>query len=234
MSDRNTEQTKHYFQEVTRNLRREGFIAGSEADGLLSVELEGRQFCSIMGSGGVRYREDDITGEPMVKALERVTDIARITDEYMRQLETAPFLRVGSEEDRYRLLADFHGMVLAGCQTKYGVEFVTWERGPDQTSLNHGHYYGPDCGAEGYAAAKRDFVTRSGLIPASVLFTQEQMVGIFYCVQNALEGNATFTVEQDALLQTVLEKILGAVPDLDEQLSTFDAQQIEYGMEQSW
>lgn len=234
MNERTREQTTNYFQELTRSLRREGFAAGREADGVLPVKLEGRQFCSIMGSGGVRYREDDITGEPMVKALERVTDIARITDEYMRQLEAAPFLRVGSDEDRYRLLAEFHGTVLAGCQTKYGVQFVTWERGPDQTSLNHGHYYGPDCGAEGYTAAKRDFATRSGLIPANALFTQEQMVGISYCVQNVLDGNDTFTAEQDALLQTVREKILGAVPDLDEQLSAFDAQQVKYDMKQSW
>ncbi len=54
--------------------------------------------------------------------------------------------------------------------TEYGVQFVTWDRTHNQTSLQQGHYFGPGCGAGDYTAAKQDFAVRSGLIPAGGLF----------------------------------------------------------------
>ena len=124
---------------------------------------------------------------------------------------------------------------MKGSQSKEIIIFRSSPGASDkEDSLNHGHYYGPGSGRYGYTAARQDFAVRSGLIPAGALFTQEQMVGIFYCVQNALDGINTFTAGQDALLQTVREKILSAVPDLDGQLHKFDAQHEERSIEQSW
>ena len=175
MHVRSAEQRNNYFRELTINLRHEGFAAGPEKDSLLPAEQDGQPLCLIMDSGGVRYREKDVVGGSSREALERVTDTARVTAEYMSQMETAPSLKAGSLEGDYRLLADFNNTILAGHMTKYGVQFITWDRSPDGTSLNQGHYYGPDCGAEGYAAAKQDFAVRSGLLPTNFLFTKEQL-----------------------------------------------------------
>ena len=105
----------------------------------------------------------------------KVTDIARTTAEYMSHLEAAPHLTANGLEGDYRLLADFNGVVLAGHPTQYGAQFVTWERSPDQTSLGHGHYYGPNAGVDSYTATKQDFAVRSDLIPRSAFFTPEQL-----------------------------------------------------------
>ena len=101
------------------------------------MELDGQPLCLILDSGGVRYWEKDIADEGRHEALERVTDIARVTDEYMSRIESAPVLKAGSLDESYKLLADFNDTVLAGHLTKYGVQFTTWDRGPDGTSLNY-------------------------------------------------------------------------------------------------
>ena len=162
MHERAQEQRNHYFQELTRSLQQGGFTAGEEADGLLPVEWEGRRLCSVTDNGKICYWQEDITDADMHKALEQVVDIAKVTAEYMGLLETAPRLKVGSTDGDYRLLADYNGVVLAGHPTKYGIEFITWERGAEEDSLNHGHYYGPGSGRYGYTAARQDFAVRSG------------------------------------------------------------------------
>lgn len=50
----NAEAKKRYFQELTLNLRHEGFTAGQPEDGLLPVEADGTRLCLATDSGGVR------------------------------------------------------------------------------------------------------------------------------------------------------------------------------------
>ncbi len=87
-----TEEKSSYFKELALNLRQEGFTAGQPEDGLLPVEVEGRRLCRVMENGGVRYQQQDVAGNSMDTALERVIVIARATAEYMGQMEAAPFL----------------------------------------------------------------------------------------------------------------------------------------------
>lgn len=77
-----------YFEELALNLQREGFTTGPEVNGLLPV------------------------------ALDKVTDIAGVTAEYMKQMETAPILKASGLDDEFKLLADFNGTVLAGHKTQ--------------------------------------------------------------------------------------------------------------------
>ncbi len=225
MHKRNAEQKDHYFRELAHNLRQEGFTVCPEEDWLLPVEMEGQPLCRATDSGGVRYWKEDADSESRCNAIERVTDIVRITDEYMSQMDAAPDLKVGNLSENYKLLAEFNGTVLAGHLTKYGAQFITWSRGYEQTSLQHGHYYGPDSGVGGYTAAKQDFATRSGLIPDSALFSTEQMAGVYRCVQDALDNGCALTSQQEDLLQEVCEKIRQTVPDLEEQLTKMEPQQ---------
>ena len=125
----NAEQKNRYFQELALNLRHEGFTVTPETDeGLLPVELDSQRLCLALGTGAVRYWREDAAGDSRSAALDRATDIARITADYMSQMEAASQLTASGLKGDYRLLADFNDVVLAGHPTKYGVQFVTWAR----------------------------------------------------------------------------------------------------------
>ncbi len=222
-----TDAKNNYFQELRCNLQREDVIVCPETDGLLTVELDGQRLCQITDNGAVWYWMDEVAEESRSMALDRVTDIAKTTAEYMRLIEAAPFLTVGSLKGDYRVLADFNDTVLAGHPTQYGVQFVTWEQSPDRTSLGHGHYYGPSVGIDSYAAAKRDFATRSGLLPRSALFTLEQLTEVYRSIQETLESPYPITDERQKCLQSTAEQIEHAVPDLDERVNLSNQRELE-------
>lgn len=47
--------------------------------------------------------------------------------DFMELLTRSPCIEATSLQGDYRMLAEFNSIVLAGHQTRYGVEFVTWE-----------------------------------------------------------------------------------------------------------
>ena len=223
----NTAEKSRYFKELALNLQHEGFTAGPEENGLLPVELEGRRLCHAVESGGVRYRKDDVAGDSRSAALDRVTAIVEATAEYMGQMETAPQLTASGLEGDYRLLADFNNTVLAGHPTRYGVQFITWARVQNQTALHQGHYYGPSGGVGSYTAAKRNFATRSGLIPHSALFEPEQLTEIYRSVHETLDSAYPITDERQKYLQSVAEQIERVIPDLEERVSISNQRELE-------
>lgn len=215
----NAEEKSRYFQELTLNLRHKGLTVKQETkDGFLLVELDSQRLCQVTDNGGIRYWREDVADDVRSTILDRVNEIARVTAEYMSHLEAAPRLTASGLEGDYRLLADFNNTVLAGHPTKYGVQFITWERSPDRISLEHGHYYGPNPGVDSYTAAKQDFAVRSGLVPHSALFTPEQLMEIYHCSTEALAGVYPITDEQQKCLQSIIEQVEHIVPDLDERL----------------
>ena len=208
-----------YFRELTLNLQHAGFVVKPETDeGLLPVELDGQRLCLALDTGTVRYWREDVADDYRSAALDRVNSITKATAEYMSQLAAAPQLTANSLTEDYRLLADFNGVVLAGHPTRYGVQFVTWERSSDRTSLGSGHYYGPGGGADSYTAAKRDFATRSGLIPRSALFDQKQLIEIYHCSVEVQAGLYSITDEQEKCLQSIIDQIELSIPNLGELL----------------
>lgn len=209
----------NYFRELTLNLQHAGFVVKPETDeGLLPVELDGQRLCLALDTGTVRYWREDVADDYRSAALDRVNSITKATAEYMSQLAAAPQLTANSLTEDYRLLADFNGVVLAGHPTRYGVQFVTWERSSDRTSLGSGHYYGPGGGADSYTAAKRDFATRSGLIPRSALFDQKQLIEIYHCSVEVQAGLYSITDEQGKCLQSIINQIELSIPNLGELL----------------
>ena len=209
----------NYFRELTLNLQHAGFVVKPETDeGLLPVELDGQRLCLALDTGTVRYWREDVADDYRGAALDRVNSITKATAEYMSQLAAAPQLTANSLTEDYRLLADFNGVVLAGHPTRYGVQFVTWERSSDRTSLGSGHYYGPGGGADSYTAAKRDFATRSGLIPRSALFDQKQLIEIYHCSVEVQAGLYSITDEQGKCLQSIIDQIELSIPNLGELL----------------
>lgn len=221
-----TEERSRYFQELTHNLQREGYTVTLETEeGHLPVELEGQRLCLVLDTGGVRYWKEDVAGDVRSEALDKVTGIARTTAEYMRQIELVPQLIASGLEGDFRLLAEFNGIILAGHQTQYGAQFVTWERSTDQTSLCHGHYYGPGT-AGSYIAAKQDFAVRSGLVPQRALFTPEQLTEVYRSIHDTLE-NAPITDERRKCLESTVEQIEHGIPDLEAQVELSHQKELE-------
>ncbi len=130
----------------------------------------------VTENGGITYRNEDIDEPERIDAKDKVYEIVRTTAEYMRQMETAPFLKADGLEDGYKVLADFNGIVLAGIQSKYGAQFVTWDWSFDRKGVCHGHYYTGLYSSGNYDAVKRDFAVRSGLIPKQQLFRRSSLL----------------------------------------------------------
>ena len=87
----NADEKNRYFQELSRNLRHEGLTVKTETEeGLLPVELDGQRLCLALDNGAIRYWKEDVADERRSAALDRVTDIAKITSDYMRQMEAVP------------------------------------------------------------------------------------------------------------------------------------------------
>ena len=166
---------RRYLAEVGHRLRRAGFEAGPEYNGLLPIKKDSQQLCTINMHGGVSYDPGDVRLNGQEDILDQARQIAMETLTYMRQMVTAPLLRADGLSGEYRVLAEFDNVVLAGHRREggYGVEFITWERIQNGTGLWQGNYYEND-----YAAAKQNFAIRSGLIPSALLFTPEQMAVI--------------------------------------------------------
>ena len=161
-----TEEKDRYLRETAIVLAREGFQTGKTDTGKLRVLLDGAPLCEVTENGGITYRNEDINEPERVAAKDMVYEIVRNTAEYMRQMETAPFLKADGLEDGYKVLADFNGTVLAGVQSKHGVHFVTWDWAYGHTGVCHGHYFMENYGwtkymieqiITDYAAATLDF-----------------------------------------------------------------------------
>ncbi len=213
-----------YLAEVSHRLQREGFSVETENEGLLPVEKNSHRLCNINMYGGMSYDSDFVQRNGLDDALDQVRDIVVETLAYIRQMMTAPPLLAEGLSGDYRLLAEFNHIVLAGHEREgnYGVEFVTWERIRNGTSLWQGHYCDNN-----YAAAKQDFATRSGLIPSSLLFTREQLAVIFDAAQNMTTLDLVSNPEQEKLLEGIMKQIEEAVPqviDLANELTQYPQQ----------
>ena len=208
------EEKYRYLREAEVVLAREGFLTDRIRTGGLRVLLDGLPLCEVPESGGVTYRMADISTPERITAKDKVYSIVRAVTEYMYQMERAPVLKVDGLEDSYKLLAEFNGVVLAGCPSKYGTQFVTWDRDFDRRGVSHGHYYTGLYASGNYEAAKRDFATRSGLIPEQQVFREGQLIEIYRCCVDTLQNDAALSYKREKAIQEVQEQIEQCLPDI--------------------
>lgn len=209
-----------YLIETARNLARENIATEPIEGDVLHVTLGGKRLCWVADSGYVGHYKEDVTSEHGQAVLDQTHNIAQMTREYMTLMEQAPPLSASGLDLRegYRLLSEFNNIVLAGEMTRYGAQFVTWEWVGERTGLYQGNYYGPSGGVREYVAAKRDFAVRSGLLPASALFTQDQLTEVYRSVQETLDGDSPLTDKRRKALETAAGQMEEAVPDLTERV----------------
>ena len=205
-----TEEIKSkYFAETAIALRREGFQVEQLQDGHLNVMMDDQPLCEVYKIGGIIYR--DVSTPERTAAKDRTFGIVSTTAEYIRGMELAPPLGIKDLKDRYKVLADFNGTVLACTHGEFGVEFVTWDWDFDRDGVSHGHYFGGD-----YRGAKQDFVTRSGLIPEQHVFTDDQLIEIYRCCADTLDAGIYLTNEQAECICSVQNQIKSGIPNIME------------------
>lgn len=206
-----------YLEEVTIQLRAHDFTVHPLESRDIDVAHDGKPLYRVNSRGGLGYFEENAAGKEDV--LDQVRDIIKTTREYMTLMEQAPPLEVEGLGKGYQLLADFNGTVLAGHKTRFGVQFITWDWTHNRTSLWQGHYYGPHGLTGSYEKAKRDFAVRSGLLPASALFTQEQLTEVYRSIHETLDGDVPLTDERRKALESAAGQIEDEVTDLKERIT---------------
>ena len=105
--------------------------------------------------------------------------------------------------EKFHLLADFGGAVLAGRELEngWGYQFVTWIWDCSRTGVSHGHYYEED-----FCGAKQDFAVRSGLISKAQLFSLEERAELYRATGYLLDEGSELEDGQLKALQTDVYK----------------------------
>lgn len=214
-----------YFTELARRLNEDGISTGNPDGGKLPILLDGREIGVAVPDGGMLVRKDSLDEPGAGERYHRAGAIAAEVHEYMELMKTAPPLKAISLSDSYKLLADFNGCVLGGMETVRGVQFTTWQWTFDKAGLTLGHYH-----ENNYAAAKKDFAIRAGLIQTDYLFSDEQLTELYRGSAFLLDEGPELTSRQAETLSSARKQIEEAVPDLQDRLEQDLTQNLKLDM----
>ena len=211
-----------YFAELARRLRAAGITAGHPEKNRLTVLLNNQPVLSVSAGSDVFLLP---AGSNQPEAGELYHKVAQTADEvyaYVEAVQTAPLLHASGLSEKFHLLADFGGAVLAGRELEngWGYQFVTWIWDHDRTGVSHGHYYEED-----FQGAKQDFAVRSGLISKAQLFSPEELTQLYRATDYLLDEGPEPEYGQLKALQTSRTKIEYTVPDLAERLEQSQGQE---------
>ena len=211
-----------YFAELARRLRAAGITAGHPEKNRLTVLLNNQPGLSVSAGSDVFLLP---AGSTQPEAGELYHKVAQTADEvyaYVEAVQTAPLLHASGLSEKFHLLADFGGAVLAGRELEngWGYQFVTWIWDHDRTGVSHGHYYEED-----FQGAKQDFAVRSGLISKAQLFSPEELTQLYRATDYLLDEGPEPEDGQLKALQTSRTKIEYTVPDLAERLEQSQGQE---------
>ena len=211
-----------YFAELAPRLRAAGITAGHPEKNRLTVLLNNQPVLSVSAGSDVFLLP---AGSNQPEAGELYHKVAQTADEvyaYVEAVQTAPLLHASGLSEKFHLLADFGGAVLAGRELEngWGYQFVTWIWDHDRTGVSHGHYYEED-----FQGAKQDFAVRSGLISKAQLFSPEELTQLYRATDYLLDEGPEPEDGQLKALQTSRTKIEYTVPDLAERLEQSQGQE---------
>ena len=211
-----------YFAELARRLRAAGITAGHPEKNRLTVLLNNQPVLSVSAGSDVFLLP---AGSNQPEAGELYHKVAQTADEvyaYVEAVQTALLLHASGLSEKFHLLADFGGAVLAGRELEngWGYQFVTWIWDHDRTGVSHGHYYEED-----FQGAKQDFAVRSGLISKAQLFSPEELTQLYRATDYLLDEGPEPEDGQLKALQTSRTKIEYTVPDLAERLEQSQGQE---------
>ena len=185
------------LNEFRRRLSVGGYKHDLDENGAGTIHYRGRKAATINDEGEILYKPENRG------IAHRIYNIRAEVDEYMTAYLAAAHEQTNpggtTAPPNLRTLLQFNNVELAMNQYKYGVEFITWrtsDRGRDV-----GHYFND------YRDAKKDFATRSGLMDASRLFTETELLiirqGLIKCSQLSPDTN----MDEVLAVRTLIEKL---------------------------
>lgn len=196
------EQTESVFMnEVKRSLLNNGYDVAKNGD-FLMVSLNGGIIAFVNDIRMINNSNDSSDEEYL-----KIKGIVRNVNEYCNAYEKSPLLKAEDLSGDYRCLSEFNGTVFAAKNTKYGFEFVTWERTFDGKGVTQGNYF------TDYEASKENFAVRSGLIDKNKVFDVEELENIRKCVNFTARHNDDLNFDDCEKLKTLSEKISESIPE---------------------
>ena len=205
-----------YFTELSRVLKHNGIQTAPPQNSRLPVLIAGETSAQIEPNGSVWFAKDKY-GTPMADEIyHKATEISARVLEYFTAVKRAPLLQADGLDEKYGVMAEFNGIVLAGREMEqgYGMKFVTWQRDYDGSGVTLGHYF-----MDHYEQAKEDFALRSGLMDKHRVFDNKQLIEIYRCIQDTLDGVYELTDAQTELLEQTAEQIESALPDIKKRIA---------------
>lgn len=220
---RQEEIRSRFFGELSLQLREKGIISERKGANILRVYLDGEPVCDVHSTSNVFSCEGRKESEEANELQYETARIARTVRAYLNELEAAPPLPAKGldPEDGYKQLANFGGVVLAGRETAYSCQFVTWSWDPRHEYVGTGRYF-----AGNYEGAKQDFAIRAGLVEKNLVFTPEQLAEIYRCVSEELENSCYAGDKRQQLLEEIRRQIEYGVPNLEELMSQTNQNEI--------
>ena len=211
-----------YFTELAHRLQAAGITTGHPERNQLTVLLNDQPVPFVSSESDVFLLPAGSNPPEASELYHKVAQTAEEVYAYVEAIQTAPLLHASGLSEKFHLLADFGGAVLAGRElgNGWGYQFVTWIWDHDRTGVSHGHYYEED-----FQGAKQDFAVRSGLISKAQLFLPEELTQLYRATDYLLDEGPEPEDGQLKALQTSRTKIEYTVPDLVERLEQSQGQE---------
>ena len=211
-----------YFTELAHRLQAAGITTGHPERNQLTVLLNDQPVLFVSSESDVFLLPAGSNPPEASELYHKVAQTAEEVYAYVEAVQTAPLLHASGLSEKFHLLADFGGAVLAGRELEngWGYQFVTWIWDHDRTGVSHGHYYEED-----FQGAKQDFAVRSGLISKAQLFSPEELTQLYRATDYLLDEGPEPEDGQLKALQTSRTKIEYTVPDLAERLEQSQGQE---------
>lgn len=211
-----------YFTELAHRLQAAGITTGHPERNQLTVLLNDQPVLFVSSESDVFLLPAGSNPPEASELYHKVAQTAEEVYAYVEAIQTAPLLHASGLSEKFHLLADFGGAVLAGRElgNGWGYQFVTWIWDHDRTGVSHGHYYEED-----FQGAKQDFAVCSGLISKAQLFLPEELTQLYRATDYLLDEGPEPEDGQLKALQTSRTKIEYTVPDLVERLEQSQGQE---------
>ena len=203
------------FQKELAKRLRGRFETEPDGNGWLEVSSDGMPLCRVKHNGNCIVNDNPYLSEEYLGKIAEVQNELLTVKEYVGLYEHAPQMKA-ADVSEYRLLASFGDTVLAAKYSEnHDFEFVTWKQNTDGNAVFWGDY------SPSYEYLKESFAVRSGLIPESRLFSEQETANLCRCVDFAKANCETLTYKQEQQLDKLEEKLLYGYPSLEAEPPTF-------------